>query len=206
MYVKICGITNLNDARLAASLGADELGFNFFTGSPRYVEPLNVRAIVEHMPLRIRKTGVFVNESLKNMVEIAGVARLDGIQLHGDESADLAASVRDQTALRVIKAFRISKDFRVDEVGAYDVDAVLLDAYSKTGYGGTGEVFDWKIATEVKKLVPKLYLAGGLSDANVAEAISAVDPYCIDACSCLESEPGIKDEVKLRNFLRNAGK
>lgn len=204
--VKICGVTNLNDALLAARFGADQLGFNFYPNSPRYIDPASVREIVRQLPAGIRKIGVFVNEEIDMICEISQAADLDGIQLHGSESPEFTSNVKKRLGSEVIKAFRVSKGFEVDDVLRYQVDAVLLDAYSQNEYGGTGEVFDWDIAAAVNRAVPRLYLAGGLSEFNVAKAIGAVMPYCVDACSCIESEPGIKDELKLWNFLRSAGK
>ncbi|MEP7212145.1 MAG: phosphoribosylanthranilate isomerase [Acidobacteriota bacterium] len=204
--VKICGITNLDDALRSAAFGADELGFNFYPKSPRYVTPRNAAAIARGLPSHVVKVGVFVNETLGEIVRAAENVSLDAVQLHGDELPEFVASVRECINAFVIKAFRVSRPFDRDTIAGTGADAILLDAYSKNEYGGTGETFDWDIAASVSKRVPMLYLAGGLSEHNVADAIAAVNPYCVDACSCLESKPGVKDEQKLRNFLQNAGK
>lgn len=206
MLVKICGITNLEDALLAAELGADELGFNFYENSSRFVNPLLVAKIADRLPADVGRIGVFVNEQIERIAEIAKVAKLDGIQLHGTETPQFASRLMRRTRLTVIKAFQVSPGFTATDVNDYDVDAILLDTYRKDGFGGSGEVFDWEIAIQVKQLKSKMYLAGGLSESNVSKAIADVGPYCVDACSRLESAPGKKDEVKLRHFLRNAGK
>jgi len=199
--VKICGITNLEDALLSAKFGADALGFNFYPQSPRYIEAEKVREIVEQLPNDILKVGVFVNESLDKIVEIAATAKLDAIQLHGEETPAFVREVKAKTNLEIIKAFRVSDKFKPEEVLSYEVDAVLLDAYSPREHGGTGETFDWEIAKKVQEIFPKMYLAGGLSQDNIARAISDVRPFAIDACSCLENEKGKKDKVDLINFI-----
>jgi len=199
--VKICGITNLEDALLSAKFGADALGFNFYPQSPRYIEAEKVREIVEQLSDDILKVGVFVNESLDKIVEIAATAKLDAIQLHGEETPAFAKKLKAKTNLEIIKAFRVSDKFKPEEVLNYEVDAVLLDAYSPKEHGGTGETFDWEIAKKVQEIFPKMYLAGGLSQDNIARAISDVRPFAIDACSCLENEKGKKDKVDLINFI-----
>jgi phosphoribosylanthranilate isomerase len=199
--IKICGITNFEDAELAASIGADALGFNFYPGSPRFVTPEAVRAIVDRLKTDVLKVGVFVDEAVDSIVETARIAKLDAIQLHGGESPEFAAEVKAQTGLQVIKAFRVSSDFKPEDVLKYDVDAILLDAYDPNEHGGTGAVFDWEIARRVKRLVPALYLAGGLSGENVDSAIRQVQPFAVDSCSLLESEKGKKDREKLFRFV-----
>ncbi len=186
---------------MSAKFGADALGFNFYPQSPRYIEAEKVREIVEQLPNDILKVGVFVNESLDKIVEIAATAKLDAIQLHGEETPAFVREVKAKTNLEIIKAFRVSDKFKPEEVLNYEVDAVLLDAYSPREHGGTGETFDWEIAKKVQEIFPKMYLAGGLSQDNIARAISDVRPFAIDACSCLENEKGKKDKVDLINFI-----
>jgi len=186
---------------LSAKFGADALGFNFYPQSPRYIEAEKVREIVEQLSGDILKVGVFVNESLDKIVEIAATAKLDAIQLHGEETPAFARELKAKTNLEIIKAFRVSDKFKPEEVLNYEVDAVLLDAYSPREHGGTGETFDWEIAKKVQEIFPKMYLAGGLSQDNIARAISDVRPFAIDACSCLENEKGKKDKVDLINFI-----
>lgn len=208
--VKICGITNLEDALLSAKFGADALGFNFYEKSPRYISPGKAREIIEKLPKAILKVGVFVNESLEKIIETASIAKLDTLQLHGEETPEFASELKQKTNLEIIKAFRVSPEFKPEDVLQYEVDAILLDAYSSIEHGGTGHTFDWRITDKVKELTSnniKIYLAGGLSHNNVASAISLRKPYAVDACSKIEFENGKKDKVKLINFIcgvRNA--
>jgi phosphoribosylanthranilate isomerase len=201
--VKICGITNLEDALLSAKFGANALGFNFYEKSPRYITPEKAREIIEQLPREILKVGVFVNEDLEKIVEIAKIAKLDALQLHGEETPEFAKELKAKTKLEIIKAFRVSKDIEPENVLQYQTDAILLDAYNPKEHGGTGETFDWEIARKVQKIFPKMYLAGGLSQENIAGAILQVKPFAVDACSCLESKKGSKDKAELINFLSN---
>ena len=199
--VKICGITNLEDALLSAKFGADALGFNFYEKSPRYILPGKAREIIEKLPPEILKVGVFVNESLEKIAEIAETAKLDALQLHGEETPEFARELKAKTDLEIIKAFRVRREFKPEDVLQYDTDAILLDAYNPQEHGGTGETFDWEIAKNVQKISPKMFLAGGLSPDNIAKAIFEVKPFAVDACSSLESEKGIKDSKKVRDFI-----
>lgn len=199
--IKICGLTNIDDARLAADLGADQLGFNFYPKSPRYVSPADARVMIDQLPESVLKVGVFVNESIENIFEIVRTARLDAVQLHGDEDAMFVSTLRENRSIMIIKAVRVMPETRVDEAPHANVDAILLDSFSVNERGGTGETFDWKFALAVKAIFPDIYLAGGLSPENVGEAVSTVRPYAVDACSRLESSPGKKDAEKMRNFI-----
>jgi phosphoribosylanthranilate isomerase len=201
--VKICGITNLEDALLSAKFGADALGFNFYEKSPRYISSEKAREIIEQLPREVLKVGVFVNESLEKICQTAETAKLNAIQLHGEETPEFAGELKAKTNLEIIKAFRVSEKFKPEDVLQYAVDAVLLDAYSSKEHGGTGETFDWEIAKNVREIFPKMYLAGGLSQDNIAEAIYNVKPFAVDACSCIEFEKGIKDKPILINFICN---
>jgi phosphoribosylanthranilate isomerase len=143
--------------------------------------------------------GVFVNESAPEQVErVAELVGLKAVQLHGDESSQYCRALRGRF---VIKALRVNDRFMPQNVEEYETDAILLDAYAGNVRGGTGRVIDWSIARQVSELVPQLFLAGGLSVKNVAEAISVVEPYAVDACSSLEREPGIKDAGRVRAFV-----
>jgi phosphoribosylanthranilate isomerase len=202
--IKICGITNIGDARLSAELGAFALGFNFYKKSPRYVTPDAAYRICEELSAGVLKVGVFVNENLNEILEIAKAVRLDAVQLHGEESPEFSADLKRSSDLLIIKAFRVSPDFVAEQVLGYDVDLILLDAFSKNAHGGTGHTFDWRIAKSVSAVFPKMFLAGGMSAANIADAINTVAPYGIDACSGLESRPSVKDVGKLREFFAKA--
>ncbi len=196
--VKICGITTLDDALAAVDAGADALGFNFYARSPRYLSPANAREITNHLSPSIMKVGVFVNHELQSVLAIASEAHLTAVQLHGDESPEYCRQL-EQTF--VIKAFGARYDL---DLSAYAVDAIMLDTKDDLLRGGTGRVFDWSIAQHAResvKSVAKLFLAGGLSPENVAEAIATVKPYAVDACSSLECSPGKKNHARMRAFV-----
>jgi indole-3-glycerol phosphate synthase/phosphoribosylanthranilate isomerase/anthranilate synthase/indole-3-glycerol phosphate synthase/phosphoribosylanthranilate isomerase len=200
--VKICGITNLEDARMSVDAGADMLGFNFYRRSPRYIEPENARRIIERLPATVQSVGVFVNEeNPQRVADIADIADIDIIQLHGDESPSYCQALKER---RVIKAIRVDNDFSSAQVAEYQTEAILLDTFSGAARGGTGESFDWTIAKQARQLVSRLFLAGGLTPNNVARAIATVTPYAVDACSSLESAPGKKDERRVREFIAAA--
>jgi phosphoribosylanthranilate isomerase len=197
--VKVCGITNVEDALAAAEAGAEMLGFNFYRRSPRYVEPAEARRIVERLPPGVLGVGVFVNEEgPERVAELAGEAGVGAVQLHGAESPEYCASVGWPVT---IKALRVGEGFRAESAGAYGTDAVLLDAYVAGEWGGTGRTFDWSVAREVRELVPRLILAGGLTAENVAAAVRAVRPFAVDACSGVEAAPGRKDAALVRRFV-----
>jgi phosphoribosylanthranilate isomerase len=206
-WIKICGITSLEDARAAISAGADMLGFNFYRPSPRFIEPEAAAKIIKRLrtelPTRRQSfstVGVFVNESIEQVVRLAGEADLDGIQLHGDETVAYCREVRELLAGRfVIKAVGARRDVELPDNG---VDAIMVDAFDHELRGGTGRVADWSIARELTKKVPRVFLAGGLSPENVAEAIAGVRPYGVDACSSLEITPGKKSAERMNQFVR----
>lgn len=200
VFVKICGITNLEDARAAASAGADALGFNFYRGSSRFITPAAARRIIEELPEGLLSVGVFVNESGPEEVErIAQAAGVGAVQLHGDESPAYCHALSDRF---VIKALRVGPDFTPENVLAYRTSAILLDAFAPQARGGTGRVIDWTVARRTRALVPKLFLAGGLTVENIREAIAAAHPYAVDACSGLERAPGRKDARRMQAFIK----
>ncbi|MBA2619753.1 MAG: phosphoribosylanthranilate isomerase [Acidobacteria bacterium] len=202
--VKICGITNLEDALLSAKFGADALGFNFYEKSARYISPEKARAIIEQLPGNVLKVGVFVNAHLEKILETAKSAKLDAVQLHGEETPEFLARLREKFSGEIIKAFRVSEVFKPEDVLQFQADAVLLDAYSPKEHGGTGETFNWEIAKKVSEIFPKMYLAGGLSTENVVRAVKNINPFAIDACSRIESFKGKKDKVSVINFIKLA--
>jgi phosphoribosylanthranilate isomerase len=197
--IKICGITNLEDALLAAALGADALGFIFYAKSPRQVPPETARAIIAHLPPFVAAVGVFVDEDVAVVQDLATRVGLDWVQLHGAESPEYCRSL----GCRVIKAFRIQDDTSLRQVEPYRdaARALLLDTYKKGQVGGTGEVFDWHLAREAKKY-GRIILAGGLTAANVAQAIATAQPDAVDVASGTEAAPGKKDPAKLRAFFK----
>ncbi len=207
--IKICGITNLADARAAIAAGADMLGFNFYRPSPRFIEPQDARAIIDALRPDIKKVsrtvtmvGVFVNEPAESVVRIAEETRIAAIQLHGDESVELCRKLKTLLPDRfLIKVIRAGGEAVTERATEYDVDAIMLDAFDAALRGGTGRTVDWALARRTGEAVPRLFLAGGLSPENVADAISAVQPYAIDACSALESSPGHKDAERVNAFV-----
>lgn len=204
MRVKICGITNLSDAKNAADSGADAIGFNFFKGSKRYISPAAAAPIVDAIIMRVEKIGVFVNATIEEIIDAEDTAQLDVIQLHGDETPEFIAQLRLESDTPIIKAVRVGAGFEPKDVLKFNADAILLDAYSADERGGTGTTIDWVVAGQVAALVAQLYLAGGLSVENVAEAVSTVKPFSVDACSLLEKSPGVKDHDRVAAFIRAA--
>lgn len=199
--VKICGITNLEDALLAVEGGADALGFIFATESPRRVSPARAAAICRRLPPFVTRVGVFVNASRAEVRRVVAACGLDAVQLHGEESP---SACRD-LAMRVIKAFRPRRAADLRTFGRYRVDAWLVDAFEKRGRrGGTGRLADWGLARRAAGMGRPLVLSGGLTPANVSAAIRAVRPYAVDACSGVERAAGRKDPAKLAAFLRRA--
>ena len=207
--VKICGITNLDDARAAIAAGADMLGFNFYRPGPRFIEPLEVREIIASLATEtvgrpIATIGVFVNEaSPAAVMRIVKESGVSGVQLHGDESIefchDLKLLLKDRF---LIKVLRVTDTFAPGDVQQYRADAIMLDAFHGELRGGTGKTIDWDIGSSARALVPRLFLAGGLSPENVAHAIAQVNPYAVDACSSLESVAGQKDAERMNAFVQ----
>lgn len=195
--VKICGVRSLAESLCALDCGVDALGFNFWPKSPRYIEPEEARGIIDRLPPLISCIGVFVNESSEHVLEVAGIAGINIVQLHGDESPEFC---RELDSLKLIKALRVGEGFEPGSIAQYPVSAVLLDTNIKGSYGGTGRRFDWRVAIEAKQFA-RIILAGGLNIDNVAEAITEVKPFGIDVCSGVEAEPGRKDLDKLRQFM-----
>jgi phosphoribosylanthranilate isomerase len=198
-FIKICGITNLEDALAAVDAGADALGFNFYRPSPRYIAPATVREIIAQLPKSVLTVGVFVNEP--DLENIAKAANVEALQLHGDESPEQCALLK---SWYVIKALAVKNNFDVNMVNKFDVNAVMLDTAHKSLRGGTGKVFDWSVARQVNESGVRMFLAGGLSPENVVEAIQTVGPYAVDACSGIEAAPGKKDHQRVTAFVKAA--
>jgi phosphoribosylanthranilate isomerase len=198
VIVKVCGITNREDAVAAIDGGASALGFNFYSKSPRYIDPNHAAEITAFLPARIWKVGVFVNELPQRIAEIAGLALLDIAQLHGDEPESFYPA-----GIRVWKAARVDAGFRVIDLNPTAAEAILLDAPLEQDflYGGTGRSFDW---TRAAGSTLRIILAGGLDASNVRRAIAAAKPWGVDVCSRIESQPGRKDHAKMAQFLKEA--
>jgi len=197
--VKICGITNLEDALQAVEAGADALGFVFYDKSPRFVSPLAVQKIITRLPPFVTTVGLFVNEEVPQIRRTMAAARLDVVQLHGDETPEKCLI----KPLRVIKALRVKDAASLAGAGDYQVSALLLDAWCDQAFGGTGKQFDWQLAKRLTGQRP-LILAGGLTPENIIDAVQAVKPYAVDVSSGVEAAPGQKDHQKVAEFIRRA--
>jgi phosphoribosylanthranilate isomerase len=203
LRLKVCGITTLEDAREAIHCGAHYLGFNFYRPSPRFIEPVAARAIIEQLPPTVTPVGIFVNEPRpEDVVVLMHQSGVQMAQLHGDEDA---AYCRRVSSERVIKAMRVGEDFDPRNVDGFPARAILLDAYDKHLYGGTGRTANWPLAREAAKLA-QVFLAGGLSPDNIVDAIRAVQPFAVDVNSGVELEPGRKDVAKLKALMEELAK
>jgi phosphoribosylanthranilate isomerase len=197
--VKVCGITNLEDALAALEAGADMLGFNFYARSPRCVAPADARRVIEQAPEGLTCVGVFVNEpSPEDVLRIARESGVSAAQLHGDETPEFCRAL---AGLTTIKALRVGKNYSAESASVFETDAILLDAYAPDAFGGTGHTFDWTLARATREAVPRLFLAGGLKPDNVAAAIESVAPYAVDVCSGVETSPGRKSFRLMRDFV-----
>jgi phosphoribosylanthranilate isomerase len=199
MFVKICGITRLEDAVTATDLGARALGFNFYQPSKRYIEPERAAEIIRELPGHVLTAGVFVNSPAEEVEQISSECDLDLIQLHGDESPEFCREWSE----RLIRAIRLSSEAELQNIADYSfARMILVDAAVKGAYGGTGTVADWQLAVSAKEFGLPVLLAGGLTPANVGAAITAVNPFGVDVAGGVESAPGIKDPEKIRQFMR----
>src|SRR5262245_26053590 len=199
--VKVCGICRLEDAELAVSLGASAVGFIFWPQSPRYCEPERAQAIAAQLPPHITLVGVFVDQPVEHVIEIATQVLLGAVQLHGSESLEDFERVRQP----LIKAVPVTNDLDPSAVDWLPEGVtVLLDAHDPIRRGGTGRTIDWKIAASVAAR-RRTILSGGLNAANVREAIAEVQPHMIDVSSGVESAPGRKDAGKLEAFFAAVG-
>jgi phosphoribosylanthranilate isomerase len=192
MMVKICGITNREDALAAIEGGASALGFNFYAKSPRYVEPNRAAELIAGLPA-VWKVGVFVNESPERIIQIASQVGLDIGQVVGQGIG--------LPSLRIWRTAYVDENFRLSDLENDPAEAILLDAPAGQAYGGTGQTFDWSRAAGSTR---RIILAGGLDAGNVRQAIAVAQPWGVDICSRIESSPGRKDHVKMAQFLREA--
>jgi phosphoribosylanthranilate isomerase len=196
--VKICGITNLEDAEFAISLGADLLGFNFYPESPRYIKPAEAAKIINKLPAFMRIVGLFVNAEFDHIRGAMDECYMNWLQFHGDETPEFCESFSDLNVL-TIKAIRVKDYSDIKSAEQYYTDAILLDAFDPNKYGGTGLKFDWNIIGHIDK---RIFLAGGINPENVEEAVK-LGVYGIDICSGVESEPGKKDYGKMKQLFEN---
>ena len=195
--VKICGVTNVADALAAAEAGADMIGLNFYEGSPRLVTPALAAEIARALPPFVLRVGVFVNPAEEQVLEAIAGCGLNLLQFHGDEPSDFCT----QFGVMSVKALRVREAASLQALADFHTEAFLLDAYAKTGLGGTGEKFNWDLAVAAQKYGKPIFLAGGLTPENVAEAVRQVRPFAVDVASGVESAPGKKDAAKVRAFI-----
>ena len=196
--VKICGITNYEDAAAAMDMGADILGFNFYPKSPRFVTLEKAVAIINKLPAFIYTAGVFVNAPIEQIHETTNLCQLDWIQLHGDEDQEFCQLFLSHN-VKTMKAIRVKDQTDIERADSFFTDAILLDAFDPQKYGGTGLTFDWNVIGHIGK---RIFLAGGINPDNAAEAIN-LGVYGIDVCSGIEAEPGKKDHKKMKKLFEN---
>ncbi len=194
--IKVCGITRAEDAFAAVDLGADAIGFVFYSGSPRNASPAVVRDVTRNIPPFVTTVGVFVNADSALIRDIVTETGIRAVQLHGDESDEVARSL----PYPVIKALRPRPGFDVCSLKRMQGVVYLVDAFEEGKYGGTGKLSDWTFAVQTKK-VGHVIVSGGLNAGNVGEAIRTVQPYAVDVSSSIEREPGIKDRTKIMQFI-----
>ncbi len=198
--VKICGITNAADGLAAVEAGVDMLGFIFHEQSPRYITPAAASGIIRQLPPSIIKTGVFFDAPPEFVFAAISECELNLLQFHGSEPPEYCL----QFGLMSMKAFRVRDAASLESLLEYNTDAWLLDAYAPGKPGGTGATFNWDLAIEAQRWGRPIFLAGGLTPANVAEAIRRVQPYAVDVSSGVETAPGKKDHAKIRAFIQAA--
>jgi phosphoribosylanthranilate isomerase len=198
--VKICGITNLADAQAAVEAGADALGFNFYEQSPRFITLKTAAEISQQLPPFVMRVGVFVNAPEDFILRAIREVGLTMLQFHGDETSEFCT----QFGLMSMKAIRVRDAESLSQLENFQTAAFLLDAHSKNGLGGTGETFNWDLAIEAQKFGKPIFLAGGLTPGNVADAIRKVQPFGVDVSSGVESAPGKKDHAKVKAFIAAA--
>ncbi len=201
--VKICGNTNIPDIQKAIALGADYLGLIFVAGSKRNVTPELAKTLTASAPDFKQFVGVFFNQSKEEVEEIAATTGIQWLQFHGEETARYCSHFVEK-GFNVIKTFRIQDSRSLLRIDEYNVTAYLFDTFSETSKGGTGQTFDWKLIQDKPYVHEKLFLAGGLDLTNLSEALLSIRPFAVDVASGVESEPGIKDHIKLQRFIQTA--
>ncbi len=197
--VKICGITNLEDAMAAAELGADAVGFVLYPNSPRCVKPSLAKTMIAQVPPYVTTVGVFANQDSKEILDIVEECGFDLVQLQGDESPEFC----QRLGPRVVKAIRVKDHDSIKRMATYSVRAFVLDTYRENQFGGTGERFDWALVLQARQY-GRIILAGGLTPENVGEAVTKVQPYGVDVSSGVEQRMGKKDHTKIEKFIKQA--
>jgi phosphoribosylanthranilate isomerase len=199
VQIKICGVTNVEDARACVELGAQMIGLNFYPRSPRYIEPTVARQIVQAIRTGVQAVGVFVDANADEVRDAANIAGIRSVQLHGNFSPEMGRELARK--FRVIRAFSTHAYFRPEEVASFPDCDVLVDAHHPDLRGGTGRTCDWLTAQATLPIARFLILSGGLNAQNVGQAIAAVTPHAVDVCSGVESAPGAKDYRAIASFI-----
>jgi len=201
--VKICGITNLEDALASLFSGAGAIGFVFYKKSPRFIGPLAARNIARILPKNILRAGVFVNAPEKQVKKIAKLCNLDILQFHGNESCGYCAKFK---GYKVVKSFRVAKNIDLAGLRKYKAYGYLFDTFSQSQAGGTGKKFNWNLLKNIDKISGRVFLSGGLNSRNVKSAVKKLHPDWVDVSSSVESRPGKKDHRKIQQFIQAAKK
>ncbi len=196
--IKICGITNLEDAVNSVKAGCNALGFIFYRKSPRYITPEKASQIIKHIPPHILKIGVFVNAKEKAIKRTAKLCNLDMLQFHGTESPEFCKKFK---GYKIIKAFRVKDKIELKDLLNYKPFAYLFDTFVKSKVGGTGKKFNWMLVRHLSGFRKPIFLSGGLNEKNVKEAIKQVRPDWLDVSSSVEIKPGKKDYKKVKKFI-----
>jgi phosphoribosylanthranilate isomerase len=196
--VKICGITNLEDALASLFSGADAIGFVFYKKSPRFIEPIKARNISRILPKKILRVGVFVDEKESRVKSIVKLCNLNMLQFHGRENARYCKKFK---GYKVIKAFRVNKEIDLAKISEYKAFGYLFDTYSKVKAGGTGVKFNWNLLRNMDKISGQVFISGGLNSLNVKSAVKKLHPDWVDVSSSVEYKPGKKDHEKVKKFI-----
>lgn len=206
--VKICGITNKDDANAAVQYGASALGFIFYRKSPRYIPPVKAGDIVKDLPPFVDRVGVFVDMNLQGLIAINRRVGLSAVQLHGKESPEYCFELKTISSIPIIKVVRVKDESSIKNLDKYiyAVNAFLFDTYKKGQYGGTGETFDWNLIKKLSDLGKPIILSGGLTPDNAVEAYQTANPYALDVNSGIEITPGLKDHAKMRFLFQRLNK
>jgi len=202
LQVKICGVTNVEDARACADLGADIIGLNFYPQSARYIRPQHARKIIEVIPRGVRAVGVFVDPTASEVRSIAKSVGLEYVQLHGNVAPEMCRELASE--FRVIRAFSTDGQFKPEDVRSFLECDVILDAHHAELRGGTGLTCDWSLARATVPFARFLILSGGLNAQNLGDAIATVGPHAVDVCTGVETTPGVKDRRAIEKFIAAA--
>ena len=197
VQVKICGITNVEDAQIAIDLGADMLGFNFYKKSPRYIKPKAAEKIVLALPSFVETVGLFVDSSIDEIRDIGSHRWLNWVQLHGDQDVKFCEDLSSSLSVKIMKAIRIRTAEDIKKIDEFHTDAILLDAWDDKKYGGTGKQFDWSFLNQTRL---DYFLGGGVNAGNIDKALE-LGVFGVDICSGVESEPGKKDHKKMKEVF-----